>query len=161
MIRPHWSAPPMLPSRPPRPLVPALVLGLVLAGCGGGTSSPSAEASAPEPPESVAASVAASVEASAAPSEPEEASVRVRLTGFSFDTDELTIAAGTEVTFLNADRAGHTVTEGRDGVAVADPVINLELAANQADSFVFDEPGTYEITCLIHPSMNMTVIVEG
>ena len=25
----------------------------------------------------------------------------------------------------------------------------------------FDEPGTYNITCKIHPSMNMTITVEG
>jgi plastocyanin len=24
----------------------------------------------------------------------------------------------------------------------------------------FDEPGTYRVTCLIHPTMNMTVTVE-
>ena len=28
-------------------------------------------------------------------------------------------------------------------------------------SVTFDEPGTYDITCEIHPSMQMTVIVEG
>ena len=53
------------------------------------------------------------------------------------------------------------MTEGTDGVAVDDPIIDVELAANQAESFTFDEPGTYQITCLFHPSMNMTVIVEG
>jgi len=25
----------------------------------------------------------------------------------------------------------------------------------------FDEPGTYEITCKIHPSMQMTITVEA
>ena len=25
----------------------------------------------------------------------------------------------------------------------------------------FDDPGTYDITCKIHPAMNMTITVEG
>lgn len=103
----------------------------------------------------------------AEPSEASEASeaaaeeMRVQLDGFAFDTEELTIAAGTEVSFLNADSAPHTVTEGTDGQAAASPIIDEELAPSQGASFTFDEPGTYQITCLLHPSMNMTVIVEG
>lgn len=139
--------------------IPALLAGLalLLAACGtapagepsqadGGSSAPSATDATPE---------------SAAPSESggggEET---VRLEGFAFDTDELTIAAGTSVRFVNADGAAHTVTEGSDGVATEDPIIDEELAPNGVTSFAFEEPGTYLITCLFHPSMNMTVVVE-
>ena len=83
------------------------------------------------------------------------------LEDFNFDTEELTITAGTEVTFLNADPAPHTVTEGVDGEAADGAMIDDELAANQSTSFTFDEPGTYELTCRFHPNMNMTVTVEG
>ena len=137
---------------------------MVLAACGdgGGDASPDDVSEAP------AASVAASIAASEA-AEPSEASaseavaekVRVQLDGFAFDTEELTIAAGTEVSFLNADSAPHTVTEGTDGQAADSPIIDEELAPNQGASFTFEDPGTYELTCLLHPSMNMTVIVEG
>ena len=146
--------------------IPA-VLALVLAGCGGGASDDPApstaasEAAAPsEAPSEPAPSEAAASEA-AEPSEAAEEEVRVRLEDFAFDPSELTIAVGTEVSFLNADGAPHTVTEGSDGEAVDDPVIDDELAGNQATSFTFDEPGTYDLTCLFHPSMNMTVTVEG
>ena len=149
-----------------RRLLPALLpaLALVLAACGGG-----GDASSDEPSEAPAASAAASVAMSEAAepseaSEPSEAAAeeaRVRLDGFAFDTEELTIAAGTEVSFLNADSAPHTVTEGTDGQAAESPIIDEELAPNQGTSFTFDEPGTYELTCLLHPSMNMTVVVEG
>ena len=150
-----------------RRLLPALVpaLALVLTACGGGDGAASADDASEAPAASAAASVAMSE--AAEPSEAPEASeaaaeeVRVQLDGFAFDTEELTIAAGTEVSFLNADSAPHTVTEGTDGQAADSPIINEDLAPNQGASFTFDEPGTYQITCLLHPSMNMTVIVEG
>ncbi len=135
----------------------------MLAACGGGGASPD---DASEAPVASAAASAAMSEA-AEPSEAAEASeaaaedVRVQLDGFAFDTDELTIDAGAEVSFLNADSAPHTVTEGTDGQAADSPIINEDLAPNQGTSFTFDEPGTYQITCLLHPSMNMTVTVEG
>lgn len=149
--------------RPMTALALATLLVLSLAACAAADASPStAESEAPasaaaSEPASEAASPTASVEESGAASE----EVRVRLDGFAFDTEELTIAAGTEVTFLNADSATHTVTQGSDGVAADDPIIDVELQGNQAESFTFDEPGTYQITCLLHPSMNMTVVVEG
>lgn len=61
---------------------------------------------------------------------------------------------------MNADGAAHTVTEGTDGAAVDDPILDEELQPNGVTTFAFDEPGTYQITCLFHPSMNMTVVVE-
>ncbi len=131
-------------------------LALVLAACasapaddpgeGEGFSSPPTATSSPSE--------------AAAPSEAGGGEETVRLESFAFDTDELTIAAGTSVRFVNADSAAHTVTEGSDGVATDDPILDEELAANGITSFAFDEPGTYLITCLFHPSMNMTVVVE-
>ena len=144
-------------SRPIPSLLLAALLALALAACGTSESSPSSAASEAPPSTSQATSAEPSPSASEAASD----EVRVSLENFAFDPAELTIAAGTEVTFLNADSATHTVTEGVDGTAVDDPIINVELAGNQAESFTFDEPGTYDITCLFHPSMHMTVIVEG
>ena len=140
-----------------RPVLPIAALSLVLAACGGGGDTPSEAAS--EAPASMAASAAASE--AAPPSEGGGESAEVRLQGFAFDIEELTIAAGTEVSFLNEDSAPHTVTEGVDGVAVDSPIIDEALAPDQDTSFTFDEPGTYEITCLLHPQMNMTIVVEG
>lgn len=156
--------------RPITALAVAAPLMLALAACGAADASPSTGAGEPsaaasvsaettEPTEPAAPSVDATATADATAEDEEE--VRVRLDGFAFDTDELTIAAGTEVTFLNTDAAAHTVTEGVDGVAAEGARFDMELAANQADSVTFDEPGTYQVTCLFHPSMNMTVIVEG
>ena len=138
-------------------ILPALTVGLilVLAACSDATSSSSDE---PNQTESTAASTAASQ--AAEPSEAASDGETVRLSQFAFDTEELTIAAGTEVSFVNADSAAHTVTEGTDGAAADDPILNEELQQNGSTSFTFDEPGTYQITCLFHPSMNMTITVE-
>ena len=137
--------------------LPALFAGLVLvlAACDGGAAQSAAE---PTDAPSTAASMAPSESAEA--SEAAGGAETVDLSGFAFDPTELTIAAGTEVTFVNADSAAHTVTEGTDGAAADDPIIDEELAGGAETSFTFDEPGTYEITCLFHPDMNMTIVVE-
>ncbi len=81
----------------------------------------------------------------------------VSLAGGQFSPSTLTVAAGTTVTFT--DTANHTVTEGTDGVAVDDPIVD-ESGGSDIE-VVFDEPGTYNLTCTIHPAMNMTITVEG
>ena len=81
----------------------------------------------------------------------------VSLAGNQFSPGTLTVAAGTTVTFTNT--ATHTVTEGTDGAAVNDPIVDEQGGADI--DVTFDEPGTYSITCRIHPEMNMTITVEG
>ena len=86
-----------------------------------------------------------------------DAGETVSLSGGAFAPSNLTIPAGTTVTFT--DTSGHTVTEGSDGQAVADPIVDESGGADVV--VTFDEAGTYDITCKIHPSMNMTITVEG
>ena len=81
----------------------------------------------------------------------------VSMANTTFTPSTLTVPAGTTVTFT--DTAGHTVTEGTDGVAVDDPIVDEDGGSDVP--VTFDEPGTYNITCKIHPSMNMTITVEG
>ena len=87
-----------------------------------------------------------------------EPSETVSLAGGAFSPTSLTITAGTTVTFT--DTAGHTVTEGSDGTAVDDPIVDEEGGAEPIE-VTFDEAGTFDITCRIHPAMNMTITVEG
>ena len=89
----------------------------------------------------------------------------VHLVNFEFDTAELTIAPGDTVQFVNDDDAEHTASHGEDG-ELADPAeFDIELAAAGEEGAegeaTLDEPGTYNVTCLLHPEMNMTIIVEG
>ncbi|MGH2427308.1 MAG: cupredoxin domain-containing protein [Candidatus Limnocylindria bacterium] len=152
----------------PMPL-PALMaaLALVLAACAGGeeptptaaepTQTAAAEAS-PSPTEAEQTQDAEPTE-EAGEEEPEQ--VTMRIDGSVFDPAVLTIAAGTEVRFVNADAFAHTVTEGSHGQVADDPIIDEQLDQNGATSVTFTEAGTYEITCRIHPSMHMTITVEG
>ena len=134
-----------------------LVASVMLAACGGQSATPSA--SEPSATQSAAASEPAASESQPAASE--SAEVRVRIRNSSYDPTELTIPAGTEVTFLNADGFTHTVTEGTDGQPVDDPIVDEDIDQNGSVSGTFDEPGTYNITCKIHSSMNLTITVEG
>ena len=145
-------------SRPAAVLLLAPVL--VLAACGAGTvASPSAsEAAARAPTETVEETAA---ESEPAESEDATAEEEVRLESSNFDPEELIIAAGTTVLFLNADSYAHTVTEGTGGQAADDPIVDRQLEANRTVRVTFDELGTYEITCKLHPSMQMTITVEG
>jgi plastocyanin len=126
--------------------------------------SPSASASSPaesaaaslaEPPaESAAASVAAS---------PSEAAVggdtTVTISGRSFGGD-ITIAAGSTVTWVNNDSVGHTVTNGENGVAASDALFDEAVADGGTFEFTFGTPGVYQVTCRLHSSMNMTITVQ-
>jgi plastocyanin len=90
-----------------------------------------------------------------------ESTAQVELTGFAFSPTELTVAAGTTVTFVNNDGTAHTVTEGTDGTAAEDARFDEQVANGAEVTVTFDEPGTYQVTCTLHPTMNMTVVVEG
>jgi plastocyanin len=90
-----------------------------------------------------------------------DAGSRVELTGFAFSPAELTVAAGTTVTFVNSDGTAHTVTEGTDGTAADGARFDEQIADGGEVMLTFDEPGTYQVTCTLHPTMNMTIVVEG
>ena len=89
----------------------------------------------------------------------------VHLANFEFDTEELTIAAGDIVRFVNDDDAPHTATHGENGTAADDAAFDIDLAAAGEDAAEGEtdplDAGTYTVTCEVHPDMNMTIIVEG
>ncbi len=143
-----------------RPMILSAALAgltVVLAACGGGTASPATAGSdATEASEAQAAATQPAAE-----SEEAAAEEQVRIESSTFEPREVTGAAGTEVAFLNADGFAHTVTEGTGGQAVDDPIVDEDIEPNGTVHVTFDEPGTYEITCKLHPSMQLTITVEG
>jgi predicted secreted protein with PEFG-CTERM motif len=73
---------------------------------------------------------------------------------------EVTIDAGSEVTWTNDDTAAHTVTSGTlDGGP--DGIFDSQLfMAGTTFSHMFEEAGDYPYFCLVHPWMQGRVIVQ-
>ena len=146
-------------------LIYAIVSGHYLANTP--TPSPSASASA-SPSAAASASAVASASAAATPTAvptatataaASGAAATVMITNFSFGSD-LTIAAGTTVTFTNMDTVKHTATQGENGVRAADFLFDLQLEPGASDSYTFAAPGVYKVTCTVHSTMNMTITVQ-
>lgn len=147
----------MTPPRRPTLLASLTALALASAAC-------TTPAVAPTPTSTATAASASptessSPEASASHAAGEGASVDMELS--RFDPEQLTSPVGTKVTFANVAPFEHTVTEGTGGQAVEDPIIDEEVGAGGSIDFTFDEAGVYDITCRIHPTMQLTITVEG
>ena len=81
-------------------------------------------------------------------------------TNSCFDPNPVTIAMGGTVTWENVDNAAHTVTsgspaDGPDGVFDS----SLIMAGGATFSHTFDDAGTYDYFCMVHPWMAGSVIV--
>jgi len=79
---------------------------------------------------------------------------KVLIKDFMYTPMSLTVKAGTTVTWVNVDDEPHTV--------VSDTGLFRSggLDTNESYSYRFDKPGSYHITCSIHPRMAATVVVE-
>jgi plastocyanin len=73
---------------------------------------------------------------------------------------DVTVAAGSTVTWKNGDTVPHTATEGSNGVKAPDARFDVQLPVAGSGSYTFTVPGTYKVTCTLHPTMNMTVTVQ-
>jgi plastocyanin len=137
----------------PIPVVAIATCVIVLAACTGDTGATSAAAE-----ESAAESHAGmSMEASQADGGGDADTVVI--SGFDFG-DDITVPAGTTVTFQNDDDAAHTVTEGTDGSPAEGAAFDEEVEGGASVEITFDEAGTFDVTCRFHPDMQMTVTVE-
>jgi plastocyanin len=83
----------------------------------------------------------------------------VVLSGFAFQPASLSVTAGTGLTFKNADGSAHTVTNGENGVAIASPAFDQQVAPGSSTEIAFATAGAIKVTCTIHHSMNLTVTV--
>lgn len=80
----------------------------------------------------------------------------VNILGNRYEPQELTIPAGSRVTFHNTTAALH-------GVVCPEADINLRLEGGQEAWYDFDTPGTYEVNSSTHdnaPQLHVTIIVE-
>jgi plastocyanin len=84
----------------------------------------------------------------------QSAAAAVKIDNFSFGPQEITVAAGTKVTWTNRDDIPHTV------VSTSDLFKSKALDTDDQFSFTFNKPGTYEYFCSIHPKMTGRVVVK-
>ena len=78
----------------------------------------------------------------------------VTIADFAFAPPELTVPAGTTVTWTNRDDFAHSVVGG-DGSFESD-----DIDGGASYSFTFNQAGSYQYVCGIHPSMTGTVTVS-
>jgi plastocyanin len=78
----------------------------------------------------------------------------VNIDNFSFTPMEMTIPAGSQVTWINKDDVPHTV------VSVDHKFKSQALDTDEKFSFTFSNPGTYEYFCSVHPKMTGKIIVK-
>jgi plastocyanin len=120
-------------------LLLCLAVALVVAGCGddddgGGGAATTEEQAAPE--------------ASGGTTE-------VSMKDIKFDPGEVTVNAGDTVTWINDDSVGHDVTA--DGFKSGEPG---EMQNGDTFEHTFDEAGTFDYVCSVHPGMEGSVTVK-
>jgi plastocyanin len=76
--------------------------------------------------------------------------VTIEIVDFFFDPDDVTVTVGTTVTWVNVGPTDHTTTAYIDGDKFWDSGIMVE---GDTFSFTFEEPGSYDYLCALHPSM--------
>ena len=79
--------------------------------------------------------------------------VSVEIRDFEYFPRDLTVDAGTKVTWTNRDSAPHTATaKGSWDTGI--------LNEDESATLTFDTPAQYEYFCTIHPSMKATLTVR-
>jgi len=78
----------------------------------------------------------------------------VKIDNFSFGPADITVQAGTTVTWTNNDDVPHVVAS--DDKAFKSKALDTD----DRFSFTFTKPGTYNYFCAIHPKMTAKVVVQ-
>ncbi|HJT10643.1 MAG TPA: plastocyanin/azurin family copper-binding protein [Candidatus Nitrosotalea sp.] len=79
-----------------------------------------------------------------------------------FSPDTVTVAPGTTVEWQNNDKVSHTVTSGSPSDNQTGTIFDSSLIAAGKDfTYTFNNPGTYNYFCQVHPWMTGQVIVSA
>src|SRR5512135_3572279 len=98
----------------------------------------------------LAATIAAALTAAPA----QAADTAVKISNFTFNPPQVTVKAGSTVTWTNEDDIPHTI--------VSPPGIRSKpLDSEDKFSFTLSTPGTYKYFCSLHPHMTGTIVVEA
>jgi len=84
----------------------------------------------------------------------------VKISGFAFVPQTITINKGESVTWVNEDSTPHDVASNPHPTHTDLPGLRSGTLQNgQSYTFTFDKAGTWGYHCHIHPSMTGTVVV--
>jgi len=78
----------------------------------------------------------------------------VKIDNFTFGPAELTVKAGTTITWTNRDDIPHTVVSAEQAFK------SKALDTDDTFSSTFSTPGTYSYFCSLHPKMTGKVVVQ-
>lgn len=81
-----------------------------------------------------------------------QSTAQVMIKNFAFDPGTVTVAKGGTVTWANQDSAVHTVKFGSNE--------SPSLKKGQTYSKTFNDAGTFDYICGIHPAMKGKVVVK-
>jgi amicyanin len=84
----------------------------------------------------------------------EDNAAAVKIDNFTFNPQQVTVKAGTTITWTNQDDIPHTVTSSTKQFR------SKALDTDDKFSFTFTTPGTYQYFCSLHPHMTGTIVVE-
>jgi plastocyanin len=88
--------------------------------------------------------------AAATPAEP----MTIAIDNFTFGPNVLTVKAGTTVKWVNRDDIPHMILDKQRKV-----FRSKVLDTDDSFAFTFDQPGTYDYFCGLHPHMTGQVVV--
>jgi plastocyanin len=91
---------------------------------------------------------------SVAAAEAKPSATAITIDNFSYAPMQLEIAPGTQVTWINKDDVPHTV------VSLDHKFKSRALDTDESFSFTFQDLGTYEYFCSVHPKMTGKIVVK-
>ena len=80
--------------------------------------------------------------------------LQIEIRGFEFFPNDVSVLAGTKVTWINRESAPHTATQRQGDWDTG--VLN----EGESKTLTFDKAGAYEYICAIHPSMQAKITVR-
>ena len=103
----------------------------------------------------IGALVAASAGTGGAQQPAKATPTEITIDNFAFAPATLTIARGTQVTWVNHDDEPHTVVSASKELSFKSQALDTD----DKFSFTFDKAGTFEYFCSLHPYMKAKVVV--
>lgn len=79
--------------------------------------------------------------------------VEIGMSNTAFIPAEVSVPAGTTVSWINNSSIAHTVTSN-------DGLFDEFLEVDQVFTYTFNDPGNYSYICTLHPGMDGIVVVE-